>query len=105
MENLPMEYKTPPRIGGADRRHEPKHERPEFIRLPRSGHRCPWTGLSRATLNSLILGERPPVKSCVLRSRGNIRGIRLISFESLLAYLNNLGQDDQGDENQFEQIR
>jgi hypothetical protein len=65
--------------------------RPEFIRLPKSGL-CPWTGLSRAKLNELILptatnGKKPPVKSVCLRKPGAIKGARLIHLQSLLAYL------------------
>ena len=68
---------------------EPNYWR-EFLRLPKVGGRCPVTGLSRATLNELILGPNPPVKSVVLRKRGKTRGIRLIETESLIAYLRNL---------------
>jgi len=60
---------------------------PEFIRLPKAGERCPFTGLSRSYLNSLILGPNPPVKSFVLRKRGARTGVRLISYDSLLAYI------------------
>jgi hypothetical protein len=65
--------------------------RPEFIRLPKSGL-CPWTGLSRAKLNQLILptasnGHKPPVKSVCLRKPGAIKGARLVHLSSLLAYL------------------
>ncbi len=76
---------------------QPKHtsqqaNQPEFIRLPRPGRRCDWTGLSRSKLNELILpceanGNNPPVKSVSLRKRGSRRGTRLICLESLLAYL------------------
>ena len=66
---------------------------PLMIRLPKSGQRCQISGLSRATLYVLITpsvfnGNNPPVKSVSLRTRGNIRGIRLISYESLQDYLN-----------------
>lgn len=60
---------------------------PEFIRLPRNGERCHFSGLSRATLNELILGTNPRVKSLYLRKPGTARGIRLIHLASLLAYL------------------
>ena len=60
------------------------------MRLPKTGQRCTITGLSRATLNELILGTQPPVKSVVLRKRGNTRGIRLIECQSLLAHLHGL---------------
>ena len=66
--------------------------RPEFIRLPKAGTRCPYCSLSRSTLNSYILpceenGFKPPVKSHVLRQRGKLRGIRVIDFESLCSYI------------------
>jgi len=64
---------------------------PEFIRLPKLG-RCPFSGLSRAKIYSLILPHedndfRPPVKSVSLRKPGQIKGTRLVVLESLLAYL------------------
>ena len=77
--------------------------KPEFIRLPKSGNRCPYTGLSRSKMNQLVLpckenDFKPPVESKVLRNRGTIRGTRLIVFDSLMNYLN--GLDDGGrDEN------
>ena len=68
---------------------------PEFIRLPKTGSLCPWTGLSRSKLNELILpsplnGSRPPVRSISLRNRGQIKAVRLINFDSLMAYLRGL---------------
>lgn len=67
---------------------------PLTIRLPRSGERCPWTGLTRSALNELILpckanGFAPPVRSKVLKSEGNSRGIRLVIFQSLKCWLLN----------------
>ena len=64
---------------------------PEWIRIPSKG-KCPHTGLSRGTLYNLIgstkLNDyRPPVKSVLLRQKGNIRGVRLISYASLMEYL------------------
>lgn len=68
---------------------------PEFIRLPKPGSRCAYTALSRSSLNELVLpceanGFRPPVRSVVLKKRHAVRGIRLISFSSLIDYLNSL---------------
>lgn len=65
---------------------------PEWLRLPAPGKRCPHSGLSRSTLNELSIPgpaneHRPPVKSVVLRKRGALRGIRLISYDSLMQYL------------------
>jgi len=69
--------------------------RPEFIRLPAPGTHCVFTGLTRSGLNELILPcaanrHRPPVRSVCLRKRGAKRGVRLINFDSLLAYLHGL---------------
>jgi hypothetical protein len=71
------------------------NERPEWVRLPKPGQRCPHTGLSRTTLNELVVScpannYLPPVKSAVIKKRGAMRGIRLISYDSLTAYLGNL---------------
>jgi hypothetical protein len=67
--------------------------RPEFIRLPKPGTCDSWTGLSRSTLNVLVLpcrenGYRPPVRSCSLRRKGLSKGVRLIDFQSLLDHIN-----------------
>lgn len=72
----------------------PSHQ-PEFIRLPRAGSRCPWTSLSRASLNTLVLGTDAPVKSVVLRQRGANRGVRLISLASLLEHLHGQAEGAQ----------
>ncbi len=67
-------------------------QKPEWIRLPPPGGKCPFTGLSRSSLYELVghieaNGFKPPVKSVTLRKRGSSRGIRLISYDSLMAYL------------------
>jgi len=67
---------------------------PEFIRLPKPGQLCPWTGLSRSKMNELILpcpanDGRPPVASVSLRKKGSLRGCRLVVYESLITYLKN----------------
>jgi hypothetical protein len=70
--------------------------KPEWLRLPMPGGRCRFTGLSRSTLNELTIAGPandgvPPVRSVVLRKRGALRGIRLISYDSLMGYLATLG--------------
>ena len=70
-------------------------EHPEWLRLPQPGQRCRFTGLSRSTLNELCIdspvnGYSAPVKSIVLKKRGAMRGIRLISYDSLMAHLESL---------------
>jgi len=74
------------------------HANPEWIRLPAPGSRCRHTGLSRSTLNELTIPGvandwKPPVKSVVLRKRGAVRGIRLISYDALMNYLNELSEE------------
>ena len=79
-------------------------DKPEWIRLPNPGERCIYTGLSRSTLNELTIPSEvndhlPPVRSAVIKKRGAMRGIRLISFDSLMSYINNLCEIDiQGDD-------
>ena len=75
-----------------DSRATPEVTKPEWLRLPAPGSRCRFTGLSRSTLNELTIpgpanDHHPPVKSVVLRKRGAARGIRLISYDSLMRYL------------------
>ena len=70
---------------------KPGEKNPEWIRLPTKG-KCPYTGLSRSSLYNLVganasNNHRPPVKSIVLRRRGAARGVRLISYDSLMEYI------------------
>ena len=58
----------------------PLNVTPEFIRLPKPGTLCRWTGLSRSKLNELILPSpvnsfKPPVRSLSLRNRGQIKAV------------------------------
>jgi hypothetical protein len=78
------------------------HLRPEWIRLPPVGQRCPLTGLSRSTINTLILaspenGHKPPVRSICLRKPGRVRGARLIHLQSLLDHLDSMGSGAGGE--------
>lgn len=66
---------------------------PVFIRLPKTGTLCPYSALTRSKLNELILpcpanNFAPPVRSVVVCRNGKTRGVRLISFRSLMDYLN-----------------
>ena len=60
---------------------------PRYFRLPRSGKRCPHSGLSRSTLNSLILGNQPRVRSFVVRGAKGGGGVRLICGLSFERYM------------------
>ena len=71
--------------------------RPEWLRLPAPKGRCLYTGLSRSTLCELVVpcaanDYAPPVQSAVLRKRGAARGIRLVQYDSLMAYLRGLSE-------------
>jgi len=70
--------------------------KPEWLRLPKPGHLCPYSGLSRTTL--FQLAKAGLIKSISLRKRGAARGIRLIGYDSLMAYLRGLEatQCDEG---------
>jgi len=79
----------------------PRSGKPEWIRMPTRG-KCPHTGLSRSGLYQLVSpcaanGYTPPVRSVVLRRRGMVRGTRLISYDSLMAYLGGLPSDSKGE--------
>jgi hypothetical protein len=68
---------------------------PVFIRLPKGGKLCPYTGLSRSGLDQLTRPQEankfnPPVKSRIVQQIGTGRGVRLIDFADLLRHLNSL---------------
>lgn len=56
--------------------------RPEWVRTPKPGAVCPWTGLGRSHLYALIAEGR--IKSISLRRNGAARGVRLIHLQSVL---------------------
>ena len=72
---------------------------PEFIRLPKSPALCPFSGLARSKMNELVLpcaanDFRPPVKSISLRKRGQTKAVRLVVYDSLMAYLHSFLQQE-----------
>jgi hypothetical protein len=72
---------------------------PPYVRLPKSGERCPVSGLSRSHINNLILPNaanhrRPPVRSVSLKTPGAVRGVRLIDVASLVGYIEGQAQAD-----------
>jgi len=64
--------------------------KPEFIRLPRPGATCPFTGLTRSFLYAPA--SQGKIKTISLRERGKARGVRLISYDSLLGFLAKAGE-------------
>ena len=76
---------------------------PVYIRLPRPGSRCPYTGLSRTTLAELTRpcernGYRPPVAAKEIRARTARRGIVLVPLNDLLSHLASLRSEGQTDQ-------
>jgi hypothetical protein len=62
--------------------------KPEFVRLPRPGNLCPYSGLARTALYTLCAEGK--VDSKVIRQPGATRGIRIIVYDSLMKYLHSL---------------
>ena len=56
--------------------------KPRFVRLPKPGTLCPFTGLSRTQI--YVLCKTGKVKSFSLKRRGTSRGCRLIDADSLV---------------------
>jgi hypothetical protein len=89
-----MQHAAMPSDDGAQNVVQPNGQvRPEWIRLPKEGGTCPHSGLTRSYLANLLRNRL--VKSKVLRRPGAIRGVRLVSYDSLMAYIGNAteGQD------------
>ena len=74
--------------------------------MPRQGKkkgepspRCAYCGLTRAMLYQIAVPCRannwkPPVISKRLKQKGSKRGVRVINFESLMAHIRNLPDDE-----------
>lgn len=63
--------------------------RPFYIRMPKPGKYCPYSGLSRNSLSKLIKGPDPKVKSRLIKDPDKSRGVRLIHFDLLMAFIEN----------------
>lgn len=59
--------------------------RPEWIRMPKPGSNCVWTGLGRSYLYQLATSGK--IRTISLRQKGKVRGVRLINLDSVLSYL------------------
>lgn len=69
---------------------------PVWIRLPRNGSLCPWTGLSRSKLFELL--QTKEIETVSLKTRKTAkRGARVIKLASLLAYLDKLASKAAGE--------
>lgn len=87
-------YTTDP-IRGVDNNYNGNNWRPEWVRLPKAGACCAWTGLSRTRLWNLL--ESSPIKTISLRRKGTAKGVRLIHLQSLLEYLDAQAETLGGD--------
>lgn len=56
--------------------------KPEWLRIPGA---VQVSGLSRSLLYQAISSGE--IKSSVIKKRGNVRGVRLISFDSLMQFI------------------
>ena len=67
---------------------EPAALKPEMFRLPKTGERDPFFGLPRTTYYELEKANA--IRLIRLRKRGNLRGITLVPFDDVSAYLRGL---------------
>lgn len=68
-----------------DGSNKPLIVRPEWLRLPKPGQRCPVSGLCRSYLHTLVRDGK--VGTVSIRERGRKTGIRLINYDSLMAFI------------------
>ena len=59
--------------------------RPLWGRIPRTGTRCPWTGLSRTYICRLV--HDGSIESRLLLRPGCVTGVRLVYLPSIEAYI------------------
>ena len=84
---LPVAQSTAPnseRDGGNNQRQQLNSfaQDPEWLRIPEAVRRF---GLGRSTIYELIRNRE--IKTALIRKRGNTRGIRIISTDSLRAFV------------------
>jgi hypothetical protein len=72
-------------------KNNPPSLRPEWIRLPKEGSNCVFTGLSRSYIAGLI--REGKIRSRTLRNRGASRGIRLISYDSIMEFIRDFREE------------
>lgn len=64
----------------------PAAHRVEFFRLPAPGKRDPYFGLSRGWYYKAAgIGE---IRMIAVRQRNALRGVRLVSYDSVVEYIN-----------------
>lgn len=58
---------------------------PCYVRMPLPGCPCPITGLRRGALYALA--SQGKIKTCTIRKKNSLRGVRLVSVSSLIAFV------------------
>jgi len=66
--------------------------KPLYIRMPRSGVKCPYTSLSRSTLWNLHCAGRIVTVPLTMGTKPNSKGCRLVLLSSVEAYLHSLAE-------------
>jgi hypothetical protein len=74
------------------------HLQPCFVRLPKPGTLCPFTGLSRTQM--YLLCKSGKVKSHSLKRPGTCRGVRLIDFQSLVTAIEEFASAEEQENQQ-----
>lgn len=59
---------------------------PTWIRIPKHGTRCPYTGLSRSYIFGLVASGKVRSK-VIISDKASVRGVRLIALQSLLDFI------------------
>lgn len=81
-------YESVAKLVGGPVRPEPAW--PEFLRIPKPGVPCPWFGLTRDVYHRLI--QERKIWGRTVRSRGQLKGITLVEFDEMAAFLDDLWQ-------------
>jgi hypothetical protein len=82
MRNAGIRAEQNQTLAGAAGFIDQKQLQPRFVRLPKPGTLCPFTGLSRTQI--YLLCKSGKIKSHSLKRHGTCRGVRLIDFQSLV---------------------
>ena len=61
-----------------------------WVKLPRAGESCQFSGLSQMSLYRLLRRSQGEIRTLTTCEPGKLRGNRLIDVNSLLAYLEKL---------------
>jgi len=63
----------------------PTEIRPTWVRMPRNGTLCPYSGMTRGSLYKLCASGA--IKSAIIGNRESRRRVRLVNYDSLMAFI------------------